>query len=101
MKENYDILQNYKMSDGSGLEIIKLPLPHMRYDDGTQAPASYANFYIGNTIVLASQFNDPNDKKALEIFRACFPDKKVVGIDCTDLIYGGGAIHCVTMQEPK
>ncbi|MFM7088609.1 MAG: agmatine/peptidylarginine deiminase [Candidatus Paceibacterota bacterium] len=101
MKENYNILQNNKTLKGEDFEIIKLPLPHMQYDDGTIAPASYANFYIGNTVVLASQFNDPNDAKAIEILQTCFPDKKVVGIDCTDLIYGGGAIHCVTIQEPK
>ena len=67
---------------------------------GDRVPASYTNFYIGNGVVLASVFNDPNDAKAVEILQSCFPDRKVVAIDCTDIIYGGGAIHCMTQQEP-
>jgi agmatine deiminase len=62
---------------------------------------SYANFYIGNKTVLVSIFNDPNDGKAISIIKSCFPDREVVGIDCRDLIYGGGAIHCITQQEPN
>ncbi|MDQ3076190.1 MAG: agmatine deiminase family protein [bacterium] len=100
LKENFEILENATDQDGNKFEVVKLPMPHMVYDDGTKAPVSYANFYIGNTVVLVSQFNDSNDAKALELIQACFPDRKVVGIDCTDLIYGGGALHCITQQEP-
>ena len=75
-------------------------MPHMKYDDGLKAPVSYANFYIGNKVVLVPTFNDSNDQKALEIIQSCFPDRNVVGIDCHDLIYGGGALHCITQQEP-
>lgn len=100
LKQNFEILQNSVDQGGNKFEVIKLPMPHMNYDDGTKAPVSYANFYIGNGLVLASVFNDPNDGKALKILQDCFPDRKVIGINCTDLIYGGGAIHCITQQEP-
>ncbi len=103
--ENYKILENSFDQDGKKFEIIKLPMPHMYYDDGAKhnskkAPVSYANFYVGNKTVLVSLFGDKNDEKALSIIKSCFPDRNIVGIDCTDLIYGGGALHCITQQEP-
>ena len=100
LDENYKILENSTDQDGKPFNLIKLPMPHMDYDDGTKAPVSYANFYIGNTVVLVPTFNDSNDAKALSIIESSFPDKKIVGINCRDLIYGGGAIHCITCQEP-
>jgi agmatine deiminase len=108
LKNNYETLQAATNLDGKPFKIIKLPMPHMNFEgtaagiSGTdsKAPVSYTNFYIGNTVVLASIFNDPNDAKALEIIQSCFPDRKVVGIDCSDIIYGGGAIHCMTQQQP-
>lgn len=96
LKKNWEVLQ--KIGD---LEIIKLPMPHLQFDDGTKAPVSYTNFYIGNTIVLAPTFGDPNDQRAHEILQSQFPNRKVIGIDCRDIIYGGGAIHCLTQQQPK
>ena len=100
--ENYEILKNnYEILTKTYFEIIKLPMPHMKYDDGSKAPVSYANFYIGNSVVLVPTYNDVNDKKALDIIQMCFPDKKIIGIDCRDIIYGGGALHCITQQEPK
>lgn len=101
LKENFEILENSTDQDNNKFEIVKLPMPHMKYDDGSKAPVSYANFYIGNRSVLAAVFSDPNDAKALEILKECFPDKNIIPIDCTDLIYGGGAIHCITCNEPK
>jgi agmatine deiminase len=99
--ENYEILkENYKILTQTHFEIIKLPMPHMKYDDGSKAPVSYANFYMGNNVVLVPVYNDSNDTKALEIIQSCFPDRKVVGIDCTEIIYGGGAVHCMTQQQP-
>jgi len=100
LDDNYQALKNATDVSGKSFEVIKLPMPHMVYDNGVKAPASYANFYIGNKVVLASIFNDPNDAKALEIIQSCFPDRKVIGIDCSEIIYGGGAIHCITQQEP-
>ncbi len=106
-EQNFSILRNaYETliqetdQDGNLFTVIKLPMPHFNYDDGTRAPASYANFYIGNGVVIVPTFNDINDRKALEIITGLFPDRTVIGIDCIDLIYGGGAIHCITQQEP-
>jgi len=106
LSENYKILQASADQTGNKFEIIKLPMPHVFYEkgeeehNGKKAPASYTNFYIGNKTVLVSVFNDPNDQKALSIIKNCFPDKKVIGLDCRDLLYGGGAIHCITQPEP-
>ncbi|MFZ1019497.1 MAG: agmatine deiminase family protein, partial [Minisyncoccia bacterium] len=99
--ENYEILkENYEILSQTDFEIVKLPMPHMKYDDGSKAPVSYANFYIGNTVVLVPVYDDLSDAKALEIIQSCFPERKVVGIDCREIIYGGGAIHCMTQQQP-
>ncbi len=88
-------------------EVLMLPLPNLHFTDapagniaGSKAPASYTNFYIANKAVLVPTYNDPSDAKALEIIQSCFPDRKIVGIDCTVIIYGGGAIHCMTQQQP-
>ena len=99
LNNNYKILKNAKDKNGKKFNIIKIPMPHMVYDNGEKAPVSYTNFYIGNSIILMSLFNDPNDKKAIKIMRSIFPKHKVVGIDCSRIIYGGGAVHCITMQE--
>lgn len=106
LKENFEILEKAIDQNGNIFKVLKLPMPHMNYDDGEKhnskkAPVSYANFYIGNKTVLVSLFNDKNDEKAISIIKSCFPNREVVGIDCTDLIYGGGALHCITQQEPK
>ena len=101
LQENYKILSEATDINGEPFEVIKLPMPHMRYDDGSKAPVSYTNFYIGNTVVLAATFNDKNDTAALKILEGCFPERRVVGIDCSDIICGGGAVHCITQQEPK
>ena len=106
--ENFQALQAYyktltQASDTGGrpFDVVRLPMPHVRYDDGSKAPVSYTNFYIGNTVVLAATFNDENDGEALEILRGSFPERRIVGIDCSDIIYGGGALHCMTQQEPE
>lgn len=108
LKNNYETLQAATNLEGKPFELVKLPMPHLFFKDepagneaGSKAPVSYTNFYIGNTVVLASIYNDPNDAKALEIIQSCFPDRKVVGVDCSNIIYGGGAIHCMTQQQPK
>lgn len=100
LDDNYKVLTNSTNQNGKSFEIIKLPMPHMLYDDGTKAPVSYCNFYIANNVVLMSKFNDANDEKAQKIIQNCFPDRKVIAINCREIIYGGGAIHCMTLQEP-
>ena len=98
--ENYEILKNnFENLSKESFEVIKMPMPHMRYDNGAKAPVSYVNFYISNTVVLVPTYSDINDAKALKIIQSCFPNRKVMGIDCTDLIYGGGAIHCMTREQ--
>jgi agmatine deiminase len=67
---------------------------------GQRLPASYANFYIANGLVLAPTFNDANDRKALNVLAEVFPDRKVVGIHCGDLVWGLGTLHCMTQQQP-
>ncbi|HEY7168726.1 MAG TPA: agmatine deiminase family protein, partial [Candidatus Binatia bacterium] len=68
---------------------------------GSRLPASYANFYIANNVVLVPIFDDPNDGRAIGILKDLFPDREVIGLRCTEVVAGLGAIHCVTQQEPK
>jgi len=100
LKENYGILQQFRDQDGNRFDIIRLPMPGFVGDEHGRLPASYANFYIGNTVVLVPIFGHVNDQHALDIIQQVFPERKVVSINCTDLIYGFGAVHCVTQQQP-
>lgn len=99
LKENYNRLKKTTNEKGKKFKLIKLPMPHMNYENGEKAPVSYTNFYIGNSVILMSIFNDKNDKKAIKIVQSLFKKHKVIGIDCSRLIIGGGAIHCITMQD--
>jgi len=106
LKKNFEDLKKSLDQNKKPFKLIKLQVPHLEYDQnkpfeaGGKAPVSYTNFYIGNTVVLVPTYNDPNDEKALEIIQSCFPNRKVIGIDSRDLIYGGGSIHCITQQQP-
>ncbi len=82
------------------LQIATLPMPEPVYFAGQRLPASYANFYIANRMVLAPMFGDPNDRVALNALARLFPDREVIGILCRDLVLGLGTLHCMTMQEP-
>ena len=86
--------------NGRKLDIVKLPTTRRMVREDLVLPASYANFYIANTVVLAPIYNDPNDDVALAILREHFPDRRVIGIDCQELIWGLGAFHCLTQQQP-
>lgn len=107
LNDNYKMLIKAADAMGSPFEVVKLQIPHVTYDlnkpfeAGGKAPVSYTNFYIGNEVVLASVFGDTNDSAAIAAIQACFPDRKVIPIDCTDIIYGGGGVHCMTQQQPK
>ena len=83
-----------------GIDIITLPMPKKIVREGLRLPASYANFYIANTCVLVPTFADPADEAALSILRECFPQRRVIGIDCRELIWGLGTFHCLTQQQP-
>jgi agmatine deiminase len=89
-----------KDQDGHALRVETLPMPAPVYFDGQRLPASYANFYIANQILLAPTFNDPNDAVALTKLAELFPGRKIIGIACLDLVLGLGTIHCMTQQEP-
>ncbi len=99
LQENLERLRAVRI-DGSPIEIITLPMPGKIVREGARLPASYANFYIANNCVLAPTFADPADEIALSILRDCFPNRRVVGIDCRELIWGLGAFHCLTQQQP-
>jgi agmatine deiminase len=100
LRENIRRLRDATTENGKPLAIIDLPMPAPLYFEGRRLPASYANFYIANGVVLVPVFNDPNDRVALDIFADIFPDREIVGIYCGDLIWGFGAIHCMTQQQP-
>jgi len=100
LRENIRRLRAATNHDGKSLSIIELPMPAPVVFEGRRLPASYANFYIANGLVLVPVFNDPNDRFALDILADLFPDREVVGIYCGDLIWGFGAIHCMTQQQP-
>jgi len=100
LKENYEILRSSTDQDGKPLTVIPLPTPG-RVGGEVRLPASYANFYIGNTVVLVPTFKHPNDVTALTRIRQAFPGRKVIGIDCTALVEGLGGIHCITLQQPS
>jgi len=100
LQENYEALKEMRLLDGRPLNIIKLPMPSPVIHEDTRLPASYANFYIANAAVIVPTFRDVNDKIALEIIQKAFPDRPVVGIDSTDIIWGLGSFHCLSQQEP-
>lgn len=100
LQENLERLKTMTLLDGSKLNIVALPMPSPVIYEDTRLPASYANFYIANQVVVVPVFNDVNDQKALEIIQSVFPDRKVVGIDSTDIIWGLGSFHCLSQQEP-
>jgi agmatine deiminase len=101
LQENYERLQSARDQNGDKLSIVPLPSPSPIYFQGTRLPASYANFYIANEIVLVPVFDDPNDCKALGVLQDLFCDRRIMGLRCTEVVAGLGTIHCVTQQEPK
>jgi agmatine deiminase len=100
LKENLAILREMRDQDGESLRVETLPMPEPVFFDGQRLPASYANFYIANELVLVPTFNDPNDCIALDRLAGLFPNRKTVGIASTDLVLGLGTLHCMTQQQP-
>lgn len=101
LQENLELLRSATDQDGKKLKVKTLQMPAPVIIKGQRVPASYANFYIANGVVLVPTFNDPMDRAALNTLAELFPNRKVVGIHCGDFIWGLGAIHCMTQQEPK
>jgi agmatine deiminase len=97
---NLGRLKNARTADGQKLEIVEIPMPRPVVFEGRQLPASYANFYIANGAVLVPVFNDPNDRVALNSLAKVFPTREILPIYSGDLIWGFGALHCMTQQQP-
>jgi agmatine deiminase len=100
LRENRDRLAEMTDQDGTPLRIVTLPMPAPLFFDGQRLPASYANFYVGNDVVLVPTFNDARDRDALATLAGLFPSRRVVGIHAVDLVWGLGTLHCMTQQEP-
>jgi agmatine deiminase len=100
LAENLERLRSAKNTDGTPFDIRELPMPSPVLFEGQRLPASYANFYIANGLVLVPTFNDANDRHALNIIAECFPEREIVGIHAVDLVWGLGTLHCLSQQEP-
>lgn len=100
LQENLRSLQHMRLLNGKQLTIVELPMPSAVIHEDQRLPASYANFYISNAAVVVPTFRDTNDDKALQIIQSVFTDRKVIGIDSVDVIWGLGSWHCLSQQEP-
>jgi agmatine deiminase len=101
LQENLERLRDATDQDNRPLRIVELPMPEPVVFEGQRIPASYANFYIANSVVLVPTFNDPKDRVALGILAELFPDRTVVGIHAVDLVWGLGTLHCLTRDQPR
>lgn len=100
LTENLERLKAARTPDGKQFTIIELPMPRPVVFRGQRLPASYANFYLANKLVLMPTFHDKNDRVALNILAEVFPEREVIGVHSVDLIWGLGALHCMTQQHP-
>jgi agmatine deiminase len=100
LKENLQLLKQATDAQGKSLRVVTLPMPSPVVFDGQRLPASYANFYIANGIVLVPVFNDPRDRLALQTLARLMPEREIVPIYCRDLVLGLGTLHCMTQQQP-
>ncbi|HEX5962485.1 MAG TPA: agmatine deiminase family protein [Gemmatimonadales bacterium] len=101
LQDNLERLNRMSDQDGRPLRVVPLPMPRPLYHEGQRLPASYANFYIANGVVLLPTYDPERDEQAGATLQSLFPTREVVGIDCTDLVWGLGAFHCVTQQWPS
>nr|WP_259016219.1 agmatine deiminase family protein [Emticicia fluvialis] len=100
LKQNLEDLSKMTLLNGKSLNIKELPMPDAVYDSGIRLPASYANFLITNGSVIVPTYRCNKDDVALDIIQSCFPDRKITGIDATEIIWGLGSFHCLSQQEP-
>jgi len=100
LRDNLERLRAMRDQDGEALRVVTLPMPHPLEHEGQRLPASYANFYIANGVVLLPTYDPARDETARTTLQSLFPTRRVVGIDCTDLVWGLGAFHCVSQQWP-
>ncbi|REK11976.1 MAG: agmatine deiminase family protein [Planctomycetota bacterium] len=100
LAENFRRLQTLRDAAGRPLEVVPIPMPKARYFDDTRLPACYMNFYIANGVVIVPTFDDPADAVALATLGRLFPGRQIRGIEAIDLVWGLGAFHCITQQQP-
>ncbi|MEO8445329.1 MAG: agmatine deiminase family protein, partial [Gammaproteobacteria bacterium] len=100
LKENRERLAGMQLADGRPLRVVELPMPAPLYRGSTRLPASYANFYVGNRVVLLPTFDCPADEEAAAILARCFQGRRIVSLDCRDVVIGLGTFHCLTQQVP-
>jgi agmatine deiminase len=100
LRENFDRLERFTDQDNQPLDVIALPMPQPIFYEEQRLPASYCNFYIANGVAIVPQFEDPADRKVIEILGRLLPDRQIIGLPARDLVWGLGAFHCITQQEP-
>ncbi|HEV2968993.1 MAG TPA: agmatine deiminase family protein [Pirellulales bacterium] len=100
LKDNLARLKSLTDADGAPLEVIPLPMPRPLSYEAQRLPASYCNFYIANGLVIVPQFGDPTDGRAVEVLAKLFPDRRICPLPAIDLVWGLGAFHCITQQQP-
>ena len=101
LQDNLSRVKKLKDQDGRPFEIVEIPMPGVVMHNGERLPATYVNFYFNNGALLVPTFrHKKNDLMALEILQKNLPKHKVIGIDCVELIWGLGAIHCLSQQQP-
>jgi agmatine deiminase len=101
LQENLERLKGMTDESGRPLRVVQLPMPRPLYHEGQRLPASYANFYIANGVVLLPAYDPERDEQARLTLQSLFPDREMIAIDCTDLVWGLGAFHCVSQQWPS
>jgi agmatine deiminase len=101
LSENIKLLKKMRLLNGKQLDIAEVPMPSPVVTEGQRLPASYANFYISNNAVIVPLYRCREDDVAISVIESCFPDRKVVGIDSVDIIWGLGSFHCLSQQEPS
>lgn len=101
LKAMEDELKSFRDMDGNPYRLVALPMAEKRYEDDFRLPATYANFLIMNGAVLMPTYRSERDAEAIAALQSAFPDREVVGVDCSALIHQHGSLHCVTMQMPE
>ena len=101
LQENLRTLQRIRLLNGRQPDIVELPMPAPVIHNGQRLPASYANFYITNDAVIMPTFRCTHDDRAMQILAACFTNRRIIGIDSTDIVWGFGSFHCLSQQEPS
>jgi agmatine deiminase len=101
LQENLDRLHGLRTPAGGKFRTVELPMPQARYREGRRLPMSYANFLVINGAVLMPAFRQPRrDAEAAEVLGSCFPGREVIPVDCLELVWGLGTLHCISQQQP-